>query len=297
MLLPFHSYKPFSLTKEAWLAVLKVSTLFHFNSLRKLAISTLSPLLDSPTEKICVGRVHYVSAWVLDGYLELAQSTKAITEAQCDAIGDRTAIKIYLIRLAEHKPNTGALLREDIEGDVENRFSNEISSIQDEESARTPEDDKPKGHVSEAQVEVQGDLEREMCLQLLEEEEKELGMATHQEKQDKNPETNLKLELDECRRMISELITLSPDALGEWFECKRKLWRLSDIPASKRSSPYQRRRLSLACQWVSVEQGLAHSLLVEASRLLSQEFSLLDQLKSIAEHEYGERGPSEVEVV
>ena len=96
MLLPFYSHKLFALTEEVWLAVLKLSTLFHFNSVRKLAIAQLSPLLDSPTDKTCAGRVQYVSTWILDGYIELAQSTKPITEAQCDVIGDRTAIKIYL---------------------------------------------------------------------------------------------------------------------------------------------------------------------------------------------------------
>lgn len=76
-------YLDFNLTLEQWTAVLKLSTLWSFSSVRALAIRHLGPLLvDNPFERLMVARTHGVNDWAKDAVQSLIEHKDPLNEMQ-----------------------------------------------------------------------------------------------------------------------------------------------------------------------------------------------------------------------
>jgi hypothetical protein len=91
------------LTKQEWLSVLKLCTLWEFTQIRERAIEELSendPL--GTVDKIVHGKSYDVGKWVLDGSVELLEGNKTITNEEAERIGWRTAAKLLLLREQYH---------------------------------------------------------------------------------------------------------------------------------------------------------------------------------------------------
>ncbi|KAJ2918314.1 hypothetical protein MD484_g2132, partial [Candolleomyces efflorescens] len=82
-----------------WLSVLKLSTDWHFNDLRKRSITALSTEYKlGPVEKVALGLKYNVSHWLMEGFLQLVTRKEVITIADAEKIRWQSAITLYSIR-------------------------------------------------------------------------------------------------------------------------------------------------------------------------------------------------------
>ena len=87
------------LTQEEWISVLKLSTMWEFVDIRKLAIIELSK--DDKMglfEKVECGRNFDVKEWLLDGYVGLLKRAETITDEEAKRLGWQTAVKLLRLR-------------------------------------------------------------------------------------------------------------------------------------------------------------------------------------------------------
>ncbi|KAJ2918285.1 hypothetical protein MD484_g2129, partial [Candolleomyces efflorescens] len=88
-----------TLSKDEWLSVLKLSTQWFFNGLRKMAIEKLTLLLSqSPVEKIQLGKQYSIEAWLVAGYRELVMRYEPTTVEEAELIGLKETIQLTPIR-------------------------------------------------------------------------------------------------------------------------------------------------------------------------------------------------------
>ncbi|KAH6894028.1 hypothetical protein BKA70DRAFT_1199888, partial [Coprinopsis sp. MPI-PUGE-AT-0042] len=183
-----------TLTKEEWIPVLKLSTLWLFNELRELAISHLSwswPASDmDPIERICLAKEYNVYNWLLDGYKEVIQrllsfddpdgEPMTLTAQEGQRIGMDVAlalsgIAIRRMRLDERKsPSTS------VESDILDMFKQEFDCVREEEArfrtrAERSEEETRKQQKEEAKKKTEEEarrkeMEEEMAQRVLEEE-------------------------------------------------------------------------------------------------------------------------------
>ncbi|TFK26263.1 hypothetical protein FA15DRAFT_654439 [Coprinopsis marcescibilis] len=87
-----------TLTKMQWISVLKVSTLWYFKGIRKLAIEQLDSFNLGPVERVCLGKQYNVSMWLLNGYDELVKRGAIIAMDDAKKIGLESAVQLYICR-------------------------------------------------------------------------------------------------------------------------------------------------------------------------------------------------------
>ncbi|KAF6761037.1 hypothetical protein DFP72DRAFT_1089646 [Ephemerocybe angulata] len=88
-----------TLSTDEWFIVLKLSTNWLFNELRKLAIEKLSPLAGvSSFEQVHLGEEFNVEAWLLSGYRQLVKRDPPITIEEAEKLGWQNAIKLCALR-------------------------------------------------------------------------------------------------------------------------------------------------------------------------------------------------------
>ncbi|KAF5317083.1 hypothetical protein D9611_003655 [Ephemerocybe angulata] len=90
-----------TLSTDEWFIVLKLSTKWLFNNLRKLAIEKLSPLAGVYSiniEQIHLGEEFNVEAWLLSGYRQLVKRDPPITIEEAEKLGWQNAIKLCALR-------------------------------------------------------------------------------------------------------------------------------------------------------------------------------------------------------
>ncbi|KAF7354223.1 hypothetical protein MVEN_01110100 [Mycena venus] len=94
-----------TLSKDHWISVLKLSTLWRLLATRALAIRHLDAEVRNGAEGIVLGKKYHVASWLRSGYTALSRSAHgAISLADAEMIGWETATKIYRIREeAAHK--------------------------------------------------------------------------------------------------------------------------------------------------------------------------------------------------
>ncbi|RXW23174.1 hypothetical protein EST38_g2707 [Candolleomyces aberdarensis] len=118
----YYTSTTLTLSKLEWFSILTLSTVWHFDHFRALAIHHLGQVLTDPIELIRVGRDNFVPEWVLRGYEALIMKDEAIEEDESDMIGDRASVKLYIIRhglarrLKEHEDTAKGDGRSGIEG-------------------------------------------------------------------------------------------------------------------------------------------------------------------------------------
>lgn len=127
-----------TLTKSEWLTILTLATRWYFLEFRKLAIQHLDPQMTDPVEMIQVGRAEYVPRWVKAGYEALVSKTDAISEEESDAIGDRTVVRLYIVR-HELAADEKTSLR--LGGLIHSKFALELQTLDAGESERRTEAD------------------------------------------------------------------------------------------------------------------------------------------------------------
>ncbi|KAH6908570.1 hypothetical protein BKA70DRAFT_1427153 [Coprinopsis sp. MPI-PUGE-AT-0042] len=85
------------LSKEEWISVLKLATIWQMDQIRKVAISRLSRMNIPPVEKITLAREYHVAAWLRDGITSLAARPIKVEEMAM-VLGWEMTARIYAIR-------------------------------------------------------------------------------------------------------------------------------------------------------------------------------------------------------
>ncbi|EAU81244.1 hypothetical protein CC1G_09488 [Coprinopsis cinerea okayama7 len=131
---PFLESKP-SLTQSEWVSVLKLSTLWLFKGLRKVAIAELSEIDMDAVERVRLAKAYDVCDWLLGGYEALAEREEPLTEEDAGKIGTATALKLSAVALRRLRCK---LRGEDVSpmkinqlcgDDILETFSDEISRV------------------------------------------------------------------------------------------------------------------------------------------------------------------------
>jgi hypothetical protein len=88
------------MTSEEWTSTLKLSTMWEFADVRKLAIETMSNLNLKPTDKIILGKKYRVTPWLQQGYRALIQkpATNEDFENYGSELGWETVARILRVR-------------------------------------------------------------------------------------------------------------------------------------------------------------------------------------------------------
>lgn len=107
-----------SVSKDEWISVLKISTLWRCLSLRDIAIHSLDSIPPSfspfssqsipgtnlaPVERILLGRKYWISSWVEAGYTALV-SNGSVSDSEMEAIGAVESFK--LMRIIQEAPKS-----------------------------------------------------------------------------------------------------------------------------------------------------------------------------------------------
>lgn len=90
-----------NVTSERWLSVLKLSSMWDFPELRKMAVDELSKIPMNSLPKIMLARKYSISNWLLTGYQDLVKRSAAVTLKEAKELGWETAILIFQIREEE----------------------------------------------------------------------------------------------------------------------------------------------------------------------------------------------------
>ncbi|KIM71308.1 hypothetical protein PILCRDRAFT_82922, partial [Piloderma croceum F 1598] len=126
--------KKMIMSEEEWIAALKLSTMWDFFNVRKLAIEALSRIKMNPITKILVAKQYMVRTLLFDAYDELANGTGPISVAEAERLGWETAIHIFNIRQKSFRLGS----RHHIEDEIRQLFAKEL-----EDSSRLRGVDEP----------------------------------------------------------------------------------------------------------------------------------------------------------
>lgn len=129
-----------ALTKDEWVSILKLSTKWLFNDLRKFAISHLSSIEMDSIDRICLGKQFRVCNWLLEGYEQVVErlidlipspirSKQTLTAQEGRKIGLEVALElsgIAIRHLRGSHPN--------LTSDILDSFEEEFLCVQQDES-------------------------------------------------------------------------------------------------------------------------------------------------------------------
>lgn len=82
-----------------WTSVLKLSTLWEFDELRKAAIDALSTALcNDPIDRVILSSRFGITAWLLPALNELAQRPESLSVGEANRLGIETALMVASVR-------------------------------------------------------------------------------------------------------------------------------------------------------------------------------------------------------
>lgn len=110
---------------DEWISVLKLSTMWCFDDMRKLAIKELSRKIKiDPVTQIILSRQYKVSEWAYSGHERLVVRSEPISVAEAERLGLSTAIRLYQIRDAIAKNSA-----HDLQGNIWRTFAEELKEV------------------------------------------------------------------------------------------------------------------------------------------------------------------------
>jgi hypothetical protein len=86
------------MNREEWLSVLKLSTLWEFEELRKKAIAELSKVEIEAVDKVIFARSYRVGTWLFEGYKALVEREASLSSEEAERLGYKTAFQLCLRR-------------------------------------------------------------------------------------------------------------------------------------------------------------------------------------------------------
>ncbi|KAF9457589.1 hypothetical protein BDZ94DRAFT_1314051 [Collybia nuda] len=103
---------------EEWVSVLKLSTRWHFDVLRKLALSQLTSVVMNPVERVVLAKQFNMWQWLRSGYESLVTRPEMISLEEAERIGYSTVHALYRTREERSRGSTCSCCfpRLDLEG-------------------------------------------------------------------------------------------------------------------------------------------------------------------------------------
>ncbi|KAH6867898.1 hypothetical protein BKA70DRAFT_1452421 [Coprinopsis sp. MPI-PUGE-AT-0042] len=131
-----------ALTTNEWVSVLKLSTLWLFNDLRKLAIAHLSSTKMDPIDLICLAKEYRVHDWLQEGYVQVIERLltfrdfddtvgmpTTLTALEGKRIGMEVALELSGIAIRRmRQPDRMASLK-NVKGDILDVFKEEFDCV------------------------------------------------------------------------------------------------------------------------------------------------------------------------
>jgi len=95
-----HTSAQLTLTRQEWISVLKLSTMWEFTKIRKWAIDELSKMKTEMGDMgmIECGRNFDVKEWWLEGYVGLLNRGETITDEEAERLGWKIAARLLRLR-------------------------------------------------------------------------------------------------------------------------------------------------------------------------------------------------------
>ncbi|EAU81246.2 hypothetical protein CC1G_09490 [Coprinopsis cinerea okayama7 len=231
---PFLEAKP-TLTESEWISVLKLSTRWLFNDLRKIAIDELSKVRMDPVQRVCLAKAYDVYDWLVSGYEELVERHDPITEEEGQEVGMGVALRLCGIALRRLRGSGVVPATSGHRVDVVNGFVEELESIrgvqgryltkqerlekEEAERAARQEEEAKRAEEEELKREVEERMAREAALEAERRKEVEEAQRKAEEEEaakreaervERIREERLRLQRleEEERRVREELSTL-----------------------------------------------------------------------------------------
>lgn len=85
-------------SKDEWISVLKLSTMWRFIDIRKLSITRLTAMTLDSAERVVLAKEYKVPQWLQTGCQELAVRMGMMSDEEAQKIGYQTAIRVWHIR-------------------------------------------------------------------------------------------------------------------------------------------------------------------------------------------------------
>ncbi|KAI1788629.1 hypothetical protein LXA43DRAFT_974680 [Ganoderma leucocontextum] len=125
-----------ALSLDEWIHVLKLTTMWSFDSLRRVAIDNLRPLLEQedPVQWVTLARKYEVHEWLLPSLHALARRQEALQVDEVEPLGIVTVVKMAEVR--ERFPfggNSGNYRNAGYASRATHNFEQEISRVFREE--------------------------------------------------------------------------------------------------------------------------------------------------------------------
>ncbi|KAI0739027.1 hypothetical protein C8Q80DRAFT_1203405 [Daedaleopsis nitida] len=123
------------LTLEEWISVLKLTTMWRFEKLRRVAIDSLTPLLqlEDPVRWISLARKYDVHEWLFPSLHALARRTKAQQLGEVADLGIATVVKMAEVRESyvgnynnNFQRNTFSRSQHNFEAEIRRLFKEEL---------------------------------------------------------------------------------------------------------------------------------------------------------------------------
>jgi hypothetical protein len=82
------------MNQEQWLSVLKLSTMWAFDKIRKKAIAELSKTNMDTVDKVILARSYSVGDWLYEGYIALVKREAGLSSEEAKRLGYETAFRL-----------------------------------------------------------------------------------------------------------------------------------------------------------------------------------------------------------
>jgi hypothetical protein len=213
------------LTTEEWISVLKLSTKWAFNDLRKLAVRHLSSTTMDPIDRICLAKEYRIHEWLLRGYEQVvnrlltfdptdASSPTTLTDQEGRRIGMEVALRLSGVVIRRMRWRERAMSLKGVKHDILADFKEEFDRIEADEQhflTRTEktEEARKRAEAHEEERRKEAEIERkkakEVERQQLEEKRKRRKVEEEAARGEKE-EAGRRLEEEEVMRLKLEEI-------------------------------------------------------------------------------------------
>lgn len=92
------------LTLSEWISVLKLSTMWSFLKIRRLAIERVTSVASTlpAVDRILLGRQHFIAPWVESGLEEIVTRKEKLTLPEASCLGLETTLRMGHLRERDH---------------------------------------------------------------------------------------------------------------------------------------------------------------------------------------------------
>ncbi|KAG6829707.1 hypothetical protein H0H92_003742 [Tricholoma furcatifolium] len=89
-----------TISKDGWIAVLRIATMWEMNKIRRHAIDVLTGMSLGSIEKIVLAKKFHIPEWLRAGYSELAWQPQMLSLSECKEIDVELewALRLYQVR-------------------------------------------------------------------------------------------------------------------------------------------------------------------------------------------------------